>query len=182
MAGLRPPLSTLRLRPRGRLRMTRGQGGSLVLSCIELSSTTPCQSPGAPCRRQYPGGITGCVSLASPVTAAFPVISPGRLPHYPFRGLLSVHSRYGLHARQVPYRTLYTRGFSHFVTSATAPVATGRSESCRAGFAPAGKQRLCTAHEINELGSSQSSVAGTASVAPEIHFYHIDTTFSWAGS
>ena len=34
-------------------------------------------------------------------TAAFPVSQPGRLPHYTFRGLLSVHSRYGLHARQV---------------------------------------------------------------------------------
>ena len=47
MAGLHFPLSTLRWRPRGRHRMTRGQGGSLYLSCIELSSTTLCQSPGA---------------------------------------------------------------------------------------------------------------------------------------
>jgi hypothetical protein len=39
MAGLRLPLSTLRRRPRGRHRMTRGQGGSLLLSCIELAST-----------------------------------------------------------------------------------------------------------------------------------------------
>lgn len=46
-AGLRSPLSTLRRRPHGRRRMTRGQGGSLFLSCIELSSTTLCQSPGA---------------------------------------------------------------------------------------------------------------------------------------
>ncbi len=82
----------------------------------------------------------------SPVTTAFPVLTPGRLPHHPFRGLLSVHSRYGLHVHQVPYRTLYTRGFSRFVTSTTAPVATGRSESCRAGFAPAERQRLVTAH------------------------------------
>ena len=87
----------------------------------------------------------------SPVTTAFPVASPGRLPHHPFRGLLSVHSHYGLRGRQVPYRTLYTRGFSRFVTSTTAPVATGRSESCRAGFAPAGKQRLCTAHAATGL-------------------------------
>src|SRR5574337_799276 len=40
------------------------------------------------------------------------------------------------------YRTLYTRGFSRFVTSTTAPIATGWSESCRAGFAPAERQRL----------------------------------------
>jgi len=82
----------------------------------------------------------------SPVTTAFPVLTPGRLPHHPFRGLLSVHSHYGLHGRQVPYKTLYTRGFSRFVTSTAAPVATGRSESCRTGFAPAERQRLGTAH------------------------------------
>ncbi len=87
----------------------------------------------------------------SPVTTAFPVLSPGRLPHHSFRGLLSVHSHYGLRGRQVPYRTLYTRGFSRFVTSTTAPVATGRSESCRTGFAPAERQRLCTAHDKIEL-------------------------------
>ncbi len=87
-------------------------------------------------------------SLASPTMTAFPAISPDRLPHYHFRGLLSVHSHYGLHTRQVPYRTLYTKGFSRFVTSTSALVATGRSKSCRAGFAPAGKQRLCTAHDI----------------------------------
>ena len=94
----------------------------------------------------------------SPVTTAFPVASPGRLPHHPFRGLLSVQSNYGPHVRRVPYRTLYTRGFSRFVTSTTAPVATGRSESCRAGFAPAGKQRLCTAHEAPEVEDSQAPV------------------------
>jgi hypothetical protein len=37
----------------------------------------------------------------SPATAAFPVSVAGRLPHYPFRGLLGVHSRYGLPARGV---------------------------------------------------------------------------------
>jgi hypothetical protein len=31
--------------------------------------------------------------------ACIRVSQSGRLPHYPFRGLLSVHSRYGLHAR-----------------------------------------------------------------------------------
>jgi len=35
--------------------------------------------------------------------------------------------------------TLYTEGFSRIVTSATAPIATGWSDSCRAGFAPTEK-------------------------------------------
>jgi len=45
-----------------------------------------------------------------------------------------------------PFRTLYTEGFSRFVTSTTAPIATGWSERCRTGFAPAERPCLCTAH------------------------------------
>ncbi len=41
---------------------------------------------------------------ASPATAAFPVRKPGRLPHYPFRGLLSVYSRFSPHTRRVAWR------------------------------------------------------------------------------
>src|SRR5713101_3674485 len=39
-------------------------------------------------------------------------------------------------------------GFSHFVTSMTAPIASGWS-GCRMGFAPTGKRRLWTAHTRN---------------------------------
>jgi hypothetical protein len=35
------------------------------------------------------------------LAAAFPIIQAGRLLHYPFRGLLNVHSRSGLRTRQV---------------------------------------------------------------------------------
>src|ERR1700733_12892952 len=70
----------------------------------------------------------------------------GRPAHRPFRGLLGVYSRYGLHTRAVTvYRDTLTRGFSHFVTSLTAPVASGWS-GCRVGLAPTGKRRLSTAH------------------------------------
>jgi hypothetical protein len=63
----------------------------------------------------------------------------GRPAHCPFRGLLGVYSRYGLHTRAVTvYRDRLTRGFSHFVTSMTAPVASGWS-GCRVGLAPTGK-------------------------------------------
>jgi hypothetical protein len=70
-------------------------------------------------------------------------VSAGRLLRYTFRGLLSVYSRYGLHARQVAFATLYTGGFSGFVASTPAPIATGWSDSSsRAGLAPAVDQRL----------------------------------------
>src|SRR4051812_4336701 len=43
MAGLRVPLSTLRLRPYGRRRMTRGQDDWLGLSCTTLAFVTLCR-------------------------------------------------------------------------------------------------------------------------------------------
>src|SRR5437879_1425890 len=44
-----------------------------------------------------------------------------------------------------PIRDTLIEGFSHFVTSMTAPIASGWS-GCRVGLAPTGKRRLCTAH------------------------------------
>ena len=73
----------------------------------------------------------------------------GRPAHCPFRGLLGVHSRYGLHTRAVTvFRDTLSEGFSHFVTSIAARVASGWS-GCRVGFAPTGKRRLFTAHARN---------------------------------
>ncbi|HLN30257.1 MAG TPA: hypothetical protein VK395_21120 [Gemmataceae bacterium] len=43
--------------------------------------------------------------------------------------------------------TLCIRGFGSFVTSTTAPIATGWSNPCRAGIAPAEDRRLTTAHK-----------------------------------
>ena len=75
-----------------------------------------------------------------------PIALSGRPAHCPFRGLLGVHSRYGLHTRAVTvYRDTLIEGFSHFVTSMTAPIASGWS-GCRVGLAPTGKRRLFTAH------------------------------------
>src|SRR6476619_7774064 len=47
-----------------------------------------------------------------------------------------------------PIRDTLIEGFSHFVTSMTAPIASGWS-GCRVGLAPTGKRRLCTAHTLN---------------------------------
>src|SRR5262245_18617555 len=78
---------------------------------------------------------------------------PGRPAHRPFRGLLGVHSRYGLHTRAVTvYRDTLTEGFSHFVTSIADPVASGWS-GCRVGVAPTGERRLCTAHTRSGLSA-----------------------------
>ena len=61
-----------------------------------------------------------------------------------FRGPLRPQvTRYGLHARQVTYVTLYTGGSDGFVSFTAAPIASGWSEpSSRAGLSPAVDQRL----------------------------------------
>ncbi len=41
-------------------------------------------------------------------------------------------------SRGLPIRDTLPEGFSHFVTSMTAPVASGWSDSCRVRFAPTG--------------------------------------------
>ena len=60
------------------------------------------------CHCHYPGGTAGSYRSVlprqgqeahSPATAAFPISVVGRLPHRCFRGLLSIHFRYGLPAR-----------------------------------------------------------------------------------
>ena len=72
-----------------------------------------------------------------------PITLPGRPAHCPFRGLLGVHSRYGLHTRAVTvFRDTLSEGFSHFVTSMTAPVASGWSVR-RVGFATHWKAPPC---------------------------------------
>jgi hypothetical protein len=77
--------------------------------------------------------------------------------HRPFRGLLGVHSHYGLHTRAVTvYRDTLIEGFSHFVTSMTAPIASGWSV-CRMGLAPTGKRRLYTAHRNSRHPSTAAS-------------------------
>jgi len=87
-----------------------------LVSCACMPSPLPRQVRGNPFARTLPS------------LSAFPVRQVGRLLHQPFRGLLSVYSRYGLHARRVAYATLYTEGFSSFVASPAASVATGWNE------------------------------------------------------
>jgi ABC transporter substrate binding protein len=92
-----------------------------------------------------PGGNVSFAHFTQPYQPS-PKWQSGRPAHRPFRGLLGVHSRYGLHTRAVTvYRDTLSEGFSHFVTSMTAPVASGWSV-CRVGLAPTGKRRLFTAH------------------------------------
>ena len=106
------------------------------------------------CCRHYPGAAAGRIvrSVTQPCQPS-PKGSSGRPARRPFRGLLGVHLRYGLHTRAVTvYRDTLSEGFSHFVTSMTAPVASGWNVR-RVGLAPTGKRRLLTAHVESRCGA-----------------------------
>ena len=51
---------------------------------------------------------------SSPAAAAFPILVQGRRPHWTFRGLLNVHSRYGLSARCIAKATHLSRRLRRF--------------------------------------------------------------------
>ena len=94
-------------------------------------------------------------SFASLSLAAFPVIRAGRLPHQSFRGLLGVHRVAARVVAEPPWaarRVGVLRTMS--LPPPSAPIATGWSESCRAGFAPAGEWHLVTAHPNRRLSDA----------------------------
>src|SRR6266542_3246658 len=95
------------------------------------------------CCRHYPGAATGpTASLVPPVVSAFPERIVGSACASSFSriaqrslALRPAHSRCHQFVARLP------EGFSHFVTSMTAPVASGWS-GCRVGLVPTGKRRL----------------------------------------
>src|ERR1700692_1157665 len=99
------------------------------------------------CRRHYPGAASGRIAS---------LISSRRI-NLPRKGCrvglrICLFEDFSAFTRVAactlalsPIRDTLIEGFSHFVTSMTAPIASGRSV-CRVGLAPTGKRRLVTAH------------------------------------
>ena len=102
--------------------------------CVHAAATTPVQRLGVV-----------FAHLTQPCQPS-PEGSPGRPAHRPFRGLLGVHSRCGLHTRAVTvFRDPLSEGFRHFVSSMSAPVASAGAVA-GSGLHPLEKRRLVTAH------------------------------------
>ena len=91
------------------------------------------------CCRHYPDGIAGALFARFTSNDSLPRNKAGSASVLQF----SRPAQRSLTLRPAcsPSRlaTLYIEGFSHFVTSIAAPIATGWSESSRVGFAPTGK-------------------------------------------
>jgi len=72
----------------------------------------------------------------------------GRPVQRPFRGLLSIHSRYGLHTRQVTRSDPLHQRLRSFRYLLDGSDCSGPEHNCPAGLSPTGKRRLCTAHTL----------------------------------
>ena len=103
-----------------------------------------------PCCRHYPAQRQG-IFLCSlhPAVSAFPerVVGSACTSSFSRIAQRSLALR-PAHSRGHLYVTCYTEGSSHFVTSMTAPVASGWS-GCQVGLSPTRKRRLLTAHTSN---------------------------------
>jgi hypothetical protein len=102
------------------------------------------------CRRQYPGAAAGRRLRSShPAISAFPDTPVGSACTSSFskiaRRSLTLRP---VHSRRPPIRDPLSEGFSHIVTSMTAPVASGWSDLAGWGLHPLEKRRLITAHGV----------------------------------
>src|SRR5450432_4545208 len=104
------------------------------------------------CRRHYPGAASGrTASLIHPARISLPRKGCRvGLRIVRFEACSAFTHVAACTLALSPIRDTLSEGFSHFVTSMTAPVASGWS-GCRVGFTPTGTRRLCTAHTLNGL-------------------------------
>src|SRR4051812_629270 len=102
-------------------------------------------------------------SLASPGAAAFPVIGAGRLPHWPFRGLLDVHSRCGPRGPLTLFRAFSQSASDHLSPPGPLQVLPAGARVCRPGIAPGDLVHLSKAHPMMR----QERCAKTPSPSPK---------------
>jgi len=135
-----PPPHTARPDPRG-LPVLLSRGDRWGFPCCGRFPL-PCMP--TPIPRWDPRNL---VALSSLGLRPYPVFQAGRLPHCPFRGLLSVYSCFGLHVRQVAQRRPSTPE-APMASSPPPPLRLlpAGATSCRVGFAPTENRRLFTAH------------------------------------
>jgi hypothetical protein len=97
--------------------------------------------------RHYPGAASGrIVSLSHPAVSAFPERVVGSACASSFFEACSAFTLVAACTLALsPIRDTHSEGFSQFVTSVAAPVASGWSGR-RVRLAPTGKRRLVTAH------------------------------------
>ena len=105
------------------------------------------------CCRQYPGAATGRGLALSPRRISLPRNGDRVGLHIDLFEACSAFTRVAACTLALsPIRDTIIEGFSHFVTSMTAPIASGWS-ICREGLAPSGKPRLSRRTPITAIGA-----------------------------
>ena len=94
------------------------------------------------CRRHYPGGTTGAIAHALQQQRPSPKFSGIGFRITLFEACSAFTRVTACMFARSPTATLYIEGSVEFVASLGAPIATGWSDSCRAGLSPAGFVRL----------------------------------------
>ena len=123
---------------------------SLLLTEFSLRATTshrrgfPCFDDlhFQACRRHYPDGTTGCCRCLAQRHRPSPKLSRVGFRHIPFRGLLGVHSRFGLPGRSITQGDLYQSTSTHSLPPASPWLLPAERPIGRVGFAPTGDRRL----------------------------------------
>ncbi len=129
------------------------------------------------CRRHYPGRIDETDSLIpAPSSAAFARLQLGRLLHYIFRGLLSVHSRYNLQTRQVALcDPLHRRLRRLCCLHRRSDCYRVERSSSRAGLSSRCGPTPFTAHRNRDITTTNFWSRNSARcVDPNIHLYKIE--------
>ena len=98
------------------------------------------------CRRHYPDGTAGCCRCLAQRHRPSPKLRRVGFRHIPFRGLLGVHSRFGLPVRSITQGDLYQSTSTHVVTSCAALVASGRATDWPGGIRTHWKSPTFTAY------------------------------------
>jgi len=137
-AGITPTSSVIRAHPppHGAGSNPRGSPVDRPLPPVTPQGFPCCHDPPAhTSRRHYPGGIVGCILRSLPQRSQ-PSPFCGRVGFHisPFGACTAFASAAVCVLARSPKVTLYTEGFGRFVSSTTAPIATGWSESCRVGL------------------------------------------------
>ena len=129
------------------------------------------------CCRHYPGAAAGRRHRSShPAVSAFPdnVVGSACTSSFSRFARRSLALR-PAHSRRHLYVTCYTEGFSHFVTSMTAPVASGWSIR-RVGLAPTGKRRLVHGAHVKRtlrIGAVDVEVGGKPQFKCDFRLYDL---------
>ena len=114
------------------------------------------------CCRHYPGAASGrTASLISPSRISLPRKGCRVGLRIVLFEACSAFTRVAACTLALsPIRDTLIEGFSHFVTSMTAPIASGWS-GCRVGLAPTGKRRLVTAHTHSRHSALKAQINKT---------------------